>query len=70
MRPGPTAGDVARFLSRASDDAACAWLCETAGQRTRQQEDGLGQAVMTLSRGMVASAANPPDLRHMLKRVS
>ncbi len=43
-----TPEDVARFLAKASDDACCRWLCETAGRRTRAQELGIGQAVKEL----------------------
>ena len=69
MRPGAPAADVAKFLSQASDDSCCAWLCATAGARTREEDAGVGEAVMALSRRMVHSAANPPTV-DMLRRVS
>ena len=68
-RPGSSASQVARFLSKASDDACCAWLCNTAGTRTKNEDAGLSQALKTLAPWAVVpihKIANPD----MLRRVS
>lgn len=63
------AEEVARFLAQASDDACCAWLCNTAGLRTRDQEVGIGMAVRRLAPGILCG---PPNLHAagMLRRVN
>lgn len=69
-RPGRTAADVADFLSRASDDAACAWLASTAGARTRAEDEGLGLALRRLAPWAVVHPSRLPVSQDMLKRVS
>lgn len=49
MQPKAEADAVADFLASASDDAACAWLCRTAGHRTKAEEQGLSEAVHRLA---------------------
>jgi hypothetical protein len=70
IRPGRTAGDVADFLSKASDDATCAWLCDTAGARTRAEDEGLGLALRRLAPWSVVAPSRLPVPQDMLKRVS
>ena len=62
---GASPEDVARFLSRASDDAGCAWLCRTAGSRSATEEQGIGQAVASMAHHTLRLPAVD-----MLRRVS
>ena len=56
-RPRVSAEAVTSFLLRSKDDECCAWLCKTAGKRTREQELGLMQAVRVISPGVATAVS-------------
>ena len=56
-RPRISSESVSSFLLRSSDDECCAWLCKTAGKRTREQETGLMQAVRAISPGLMVAVS-------------